>query len=148
MTFRMHQLALALACIAVFAAKPASAQQLCGMCSDEPGYEYNLNIDWVHVFGQSGALLECSETGGCHQIPGISICARHHLACRYALEAVDEITDAVDRSDIRALRTLLAAYDGRVRPNERTGSVDVLSCEGTLLARITAPEHVLTQIRV
>ncbi len=118
----------------------------CGSCSD---YECPDGNSCHRFGGLAGARFDCSTASGCHAsfVPGI--CYDNHGRCRTALSSgVEKAISALERSDLRSLRTAMAELGDKAVLNRTDGSIDVFSCgpERTLVARLPASEATLAAL--
>jgi hypothetical protein len=125
-----------------------SAQEgyACGLCSD-----YRCPEDQkCHSFaGFGGATFDCSSPSGCHASFVAGICYDNHGRCRTALNSgVEKAISALERSDLRSLRTAMAELGDKAVLNRADRSIDVFSCgpDRTLVARLPASEATLAAL--
>jgi hypothetical protein len=117
----------------------------CGLCSD-----YSCEDGLCHSFaGFGGATFDCSSASGCHGYFVTGICYDNHGRCRTALNSgVEKVISALERSDLRSLRTAMTLLGDKAVLNPADRSIDVFSCgpERTLFARLPASEATLAAL--
>jgi hypothetical protein len=135
---------LAVAAVGSLAPSRGEAQQVCGFCSD---HFDDLAFDWYHQFEDSGAMTGCG-TNTCHYTYGAGgFCSQGHPVCDppTAME-IQKVRLAVQDGQLEVLRNLMNDSSGKIVVNRAAGSVDILSCEGTLTERIPAQKTLILAI--
>lgn len=125
----------------------ASSQSLygqsnCGYCTDTWS---DYDGAYVHEFGATGALLSCGPGSElCHTYQAWLICTNYHGRCEWASgEMIDKALATLASPDATKIRQILIDFGEGAILNHDAQSLDLLSCEGTLIARVPISTELL-----
>jgi hypothetical protein len=135
---------LSVSLLVVLFASRASAQQICGFCSDSP------EGGWSHTFGQNGALMACAPNTCHYDGPYFGVCSTYHYGCEPELllgatevsSTLKRLAAAVDQVDMRELAAITTSGPWTFVANTRMSSIDLTTCSG-VVARIPATTAVV-----
>lgn len=132
--------------VMVASSPPTANARICMTCHD---WIWE-NGKVVHDFMGQGAYASC-EFNDCHSYAAYGNCFNHHGGCWASADKVEkEVRFAITEGDLGALRGLLAEPEAesgvRAVVNLEHRTIDILSCDGTIASRISAPAATFTHL--